>query len=101
MEREVLTPGRLYQKLSAEFRRMRPAHCGHCRMPMVVLTYRPAPEDCNWAVEELGPLCDKCRPLIAAIVKEAAEQYDIADPVSTPFFPIPALRQMPNVRSRH
>lgn len=87
--RTTITPGKLYALMSAEFRRMRPSHCGNCRMPMVVLTHRAAPNECNWAVEELSPLCDKCAPLVAAIVKDAAAEYDIKDPVSLPFFPLP------------
>lgn len=58
-------------------------------MPMVVLTFRASPEDCNWSVEELGPLCEKCRPLVAAIVRKAAAEFDVRDPVSTPYFPLP------------
>ena len=90
MERAVLTPGKLYARLSAEFRRLRHEHCGNCRMPMVVLTHRAGPDDCNWAVESMTPLCDQCQPLIAAIVKKAAEEYDIYDPTAVPFFPHPA-----------
>lgn len=89
MVRTVLTPGRLYARLAAEFRRMRPEHCGNCRMPMVLLTYRVGPGACNWAVEPESPLCDKCGPLVAAIVKDASARYDIRDPVSVPYFPLP------------
>lgn len=70
---------------------MRPPHCGHCRMPMVALVYRAAPEACNWTVEELNPVCDTCRPLIAAIVKRAAMEYDLRDPVSVPYMPSPPV----------
>ena len=100
MERTTLTPGRLYARLAAEFRRMRSADCGHCRMPMVALTFRGAPDDCNWTVEELGPVCETCRPLIAAIVKDAAARYDVRDPVSTPYFPLPKA-DVQSWRARH
>ena len=91
MDRQSLTPGRLYAKLSAEFRRLRPQHCGNCRMPMVQLTYRASPEACNWAVEEAAPLCERCRPLVATLVKDASMQFDLRDPVSVPYFPRAAL----------
>ena len=89
MEREILTPGKLYARLAAEFRRLRPEHCGNCRMPMVALTHRLGPREANWTVEQGSSLCEKCAPLVAAIVKAAAERYDINDPVSVPYFPLP------------
>lgn len=70
-------------------------------MPMVALTYRAAPEDCNWTVEDVNPVCDKCRPLIAAIVKEAARQFDVRDPVSTPYFPLPPAGASNDWRARY
>jgi hypothetical protein len=91
MDRQTLTPGRLYARLAAEFRRLRPRHCGNCRMPMVQLTHRASPEACNWAVEEAAPLCERCGPLVAALVKEASSQFDLRDPVSVPYFPRSAL----------
>lgn len=100
MERTTLTPGRLYARLAAEFRRRRSPDCGHCRMPMVALTFRAAPEDCNWTVEELTPLCDKCRTLVAAIVEAAAAEFDVRDPVSAPYFPLPAASVPPRASRR-
>lgn len=91
MDRKTLTPGRLYARLSAEFRRLRSRHCGNCRMPMVLLTHRASPEACNWAIEEVAPLCESCRPLVATLVKDAAAQFDLRDPVSIPYFPRSAL----------
>ena len=90
MERTPLTPGKLYARLSAEFRRMRPADCGNCRMPMVVLTHRLGPEACNWTVESPGNPCERCESLVTAIVKGASEDYDLDDPISVPYFPHPA-----------
>lgn len=87
MDRQTLTPGRLYARLSAEFRRLRPQHCGNCRMPMVQLTHRASPEACNWAVEESAPLCERCSTLVAALVEDASAQFDLRDPVSVPYFP--------------
>ena len=89
MYRTTLTPGKLYARMSAEFRRMRPAHCGNCRMPMVLLAHRLELDGPNWTVERDGPMCDKCRPIIAAIVRQAAAEFDLRDPTSVPFLPPP------------
>jgi hypothetical protein len=62
-------------------------------MPMVQLTHRADPEDCNWRVDEAAPLCERCAVLVAALVKEAAAQFDVYDPVSAPYFPRSANRQ--------
>ena len=91
MDRQTLTPGRLYARLSAEFRRLRPGHCGNCRMPMVQLTHRASPEACNWAVEEAPPLCERCGQLVATLVTDTASRFDLRDPVSVPYFPRAAL----------
>ena len=56
-------------------------------MPMVVLTHRAGPDECNWAVDESSPLCEQCAPLVAAIVNDACERYDLRDPTSVPYFP--------------
>lgn len=87
MERTALTPGKLYARLSAEFRRVRPRECGNCRMPMVVLTHRLGPDSCNWTVEPLSNHCDQCEGLIAAIVERVSAEHDLHDPISVPFFP--------------
>ena len=87
MDRTELTPGRLYARLAAEYRRVRPSHCGNCRMPMVMLTHRPYPAGPNWALEPHTSLCDQCEPLVAAIVREAAGQYDLKDPTAVPYLP--------------
>ena len=86
MDRETLTPGKLYAHLAAEYRRVRPSHCGNCRMPMVVLTHRLHPDGPNWSVED-SPLCDQCAPLVHAIVHEAGQHFDIKDPTAVPFLP--------------
>jgi hypothetical protein len=100
MERESLTPGRLYARLAAEYRRVRPSHCGNCRMPMVVLTHRTHPDGPNWALED-APLCERCAPLIAAIVREAAASFDIRDPTAVPFLPSLAGNHHPLGAHRH
>ena len=87
MDRTSLTPGRLYARLAAEYRRVRPEHCGNCRMPMVMLTHRTHPDGPNWALEPHAPLCDKCAPLIKAVVSQASQEFDLKDPTAVPFLP--------------
>ena len=89
MERTALTPGRLYARLAAEYRRLRPRFCGNCRMPMVVLAHRLHPEGPNWTVEADAPLCERCRTLVATIVQQAGEAFDLRDPTAVPFLPSP------------
>lgn len=100
MERQTLTPGRLYARLSAEFRRLRPQYCGNCRMPMVQLTHRASPDACNWAVDEEAPLCERCGTLVATLVKDASAQFDLRDPVSVPYFPRSALGHVAGLGAR-
>jgi hypothetical protein len=87
MDRTTLTPGRLYARLANEYRRVRPQHCGNCRMPMVLLTHRVHPDGPNWTLDDSTPLCDKCGPLIAAVVRRTAEEFDLKDPTAVPFLP--------------
>lgn len=58
-------------------------------MPMVALTHRLAPEKCNWTVEAMNPMCESCSELASKIVEGASAEYDLKDPVSMPFFPLP------------
>lgn len=58
---------------------------------MVQLTHRASPEACNWAVDDAAPLCERCSELVAMLVKDAASQFDLRDPVSVPYFPRSAL----------
>lgn len=81
MEKETLTPGRLYAQLSQEFHKLRPDECHSCQMPMVRLAMPRSFHDPNWEVEP-HRCCEKCGPLIEAIVQRMAERYDLNDPVS-------------------
>ncbi len=101
MDRTALTPGKLYARLSAEFRRLRPPDCGNCHMPMVVLTHRLGPDDCNWTVEPPSHLCDPCLEMLAAVVKKVATEYDLHDPISVPYFPHPSPSSRPSSGLRH
>jgi hypothetical protein len=94
MERESLTPGKLFARMSAEFRR----RSGHpnCRMPMVMLAHRVTPEGPNWTLESgTQAACSKCTLLANAIAGDAAERYDLRDPTAMPRWPANAVTPPP------
>lgn len=90
MERSILTPGKLYARLSAEFRR----RCEHpnCRMPMVMLAHRVTPEGPNWTLEPSLATCEACMRLVEDIVQEAENEFDLRDPTALPRWPGAATR---------
>jgi hypothetical protein len=94
MNRISLTPGKLFARLSSEFRRRR----GHlnCRMPMVMLAHRVTPGGPNWTIEASQTACEACMPLVMAIVGEAGEQFDLRDPTAMPRWPANVNRQGPS-----
>src|SRR5215218_262412 len=78
--RTLITPGRLYAKLSSEFRQVCCANCVRCVLPI------PAPvkarDGSTWY---LGPLPDDCAPCAKAIreiVRRHQAEYDLLDPIS-------------------
>jgi hypothetical protein len=81
MERKALTPGKLYARLSAEFRKLRPAGCESCAMPMPYLVHRSG-ADANWAVEDEVAACSACTLIAGKVVERLARQYDLWDPIS-------------------
>jgi hypothetical protein len=88
MRKTILTPGKLYARLGAEFRRLRPATCQSCAMPMLYAldaAHGDAAhgDDANWAVHHVERLCDDCKPIIADIVRRYALEFDMYDPVFT------------------
>jgi hypothetical protein len=82
MEKELLTPGRLYARLSDEFRTRQIASCGGCRMPMVYLREGPGEGLANWIVESSSSACEPCQALIDEIVRQHADRYDLWDPTA-------------------
>jgi hypothetical protein len=93
MERITLTPGKLFARLSAEFRRRR----GHpnCRMPMVMLAHRVSPDGPNWTLEPSFAACEQCMPLVHEIERDAGQAYDLRDPTALPQWPEHASRPPP------
>jgi hypothetical protein len=82
MTRRLLTPGRLYARLSAEFTKVRPAGCESCAMPMPHLVHRAGVKAPNWAVDDDVAACSACTLIAAKIVRRLSRQYDVWDPVS-------------------
>jgi hypothetical protein len=82
MGKELVTPGRLYAKLSGELRARQ--RCDGCHMPMVYLSEKPTEGSSpNWILEPSIPACAPCQDLIDAIAREHAARYDLWDPTHT------------------
>ena len=82
MKRTLLTPGKLYARLSSEFRKARPDGCESCAMPMPHLVQRAGVMAPNWAVDDDVAACSGCTLIAAKIVRRLSRQYDVWDPVS-------------------
>lgn len=83
MHRTSLTPGKLYARLSAEFRMLRTDTCS-CNVPLPFVVERTDPDDANWELGAVPPACEKCRPTIDDVVSRAREHYDVYDPTASP-----------------
>jgi hypothetical protein len=84
MAKTVLTPGRLYARLSAEFGRLRLPECAAAHMPMVYMIERRLGNSANWVVDDLPRGYEQCQGLVDEIVGRYSLQYDIFDPTCTP-----------------
>ena len=77
-ERKVISPGELYVILDREFRLRQSRECGGC---YILLPYRidNHGNGANWEIV-LPPSCPHgCSEVIAELIDEAAEKYDIAN----------------------
>ena len=81
--RLVLTPGRLYAMMSAEFQEGRSRHCIGCMMPMVSFR-QSARGEANWELERSGWRCQPCQQMVARIFAKYAAIYDIKDHSAAP-----------------
>ena len=84
MERKRLTPGALYTALNAELKRLRPAACETCRMPLPFPIERPDPVSANWRIGTPQPCSHGCDAIISEIAARMWPEYDLRDPVSIP-----------------
>ena len=75
--RTLITPGRLYSKLSADFRKVCCDRCSQCTLPV---PYTAA--DGTWQLGDLARDCGPCAKEIAALVRRYQAQYDLLDPFS-------------------
>lgn len=84
MDRTFLTPGKLYARLSAEFRKRRPAECSTCQMPMVYTVDSADPDAPNWNVEA-PRCCEQCVAIVRELVERFGHEFDVFDPISATF----------------
>jgi hypothetical protein len=84
MDRTFLTPGKLYVRLSAEFRTLRPDSCTSCSVPLPLVVERASPDFANWELGAVPSVCDACRITIEEVVGRALEHYDVCDPTVSP-----------------
>ena len=84
MARTSLTPGKLYARLSAEFRMLRPNSCSSCSVPLPFVVERADPDSANWELGPVPPVCDDCRATIDEVVSRALAHYDVNDPTASP-----------------
>ena len=81
-QRTSITPGRLYAKMSEEFRAHRAAHGCNCVMPLPITNAFASTDECNWHVEPLWSQCADCDEYLPRLVARFAARYDVHDPVS-------------------
>jgi hypothetical protein len=84
MERTFLTPGKLYARLSAEFRTLRPESCSSCSVPLPLVVERMAPDAANWELGAVPPVCEACRVTVEEVAHRASACFDVYDPTASP-----------------
>lgn len=77
--RETLTPGRLYARMSEDFRRRR--RCAWCRLPLPELREVEEGEGANWALGSFANGCVPCQRLAHLIEHEYQERFAMHDPL--------------------
>jgi len=82
--RPQLSPGALYTRLQAEFKRRRPGGCDLCRVPLPYLIERPDEASANWRMGTPQPCVHKCDLILTEISAELWPQFDLNDPISVP-----------------
>ena len=90
----ALTPGRLYSKLSTEFREVVCSRCRNCVLPVPLPVDQPNPDGPSWLLGALSRECEECTREIAAIVRRNQARYDLIDPI-TPAVKAPRPHSIP------
>jgi hypothetical protein len=78
--RTQITPGRLYAKLSSEFRQVCCANCVRCVLPIPVPVN--ARDGSNWHLGTLPHECEECEKAIREIVRRHQAEFHLLDPIS-------------------
>jgi hypothetical protein len=90
--RTLITPGRLYARISADFRKICCARCNQCVLPVPFTA-----EDGSWQIGDLSRECRSCAREIHAIVRRYQAKYDLLDP----FSPLMLAREAQRMRPTH
>lgn len=78
--RTAVSPSRLYAILDGEFRRLRPAQCKTCKMPLPYRIARANPEASNWLIGAPDHCVHGCHGLIAELAVKLMAEYDLEGP---------------------
>lgn len=77
--RAQLSPGALYGLLNDEFKKVRPAECDGCQMPLPFRVDPPDDVSANWRIGTPTDCPHDCRVLIAEIVARMWPLFDLRD----------------------
>lgn len=77
MGRTTIPAAQLYGLLDREFKRLQPAACRRCRVPLPF--FRKAPDDvsANWNIGTPSECPDRCHVVIAELLTKLWSRYDI------------------------
>ena len=83
-KREPISTPALYAIIEREFRRVAPAACGTCRIPLPYWREPPDDVSSNWTVGTPAECPHKCHALIAEIVTRLWTRYELSTPNHLP-----------------
>ena len=95
----ALTPGRLYSKLSSEYRQVRCSRCQNYALPLPYPVDQANRDSPSWMLEALSRDCEDCGRAIAGIVRRYQARYDLIDPI-TPAVKASRPQSVPKPTSR-
>jgi hypothetical protein len=78
--RARISPGRLYTKLTTDFRRVCCTRCAQCVLPVPYTVF--GREGRSWVLGELPEQCEECANAIEEIVRRHQAEYDLMDPLA-------------------
>ena len=77
MDRKVIPVAQLYAILDREFKRLRPAACRTCNVPLPYYRRPPDEVSANWFIGQPNECRYGCHLLIAELLANLWTQYDI------------------------